>query len=114
MGGPMGPWAQGPGPGPRAKARPWARGLGPRALAQARALGPGPMGPLGPRLFYIIILFYVFSTVRFYFALCSFILHRAVLFRMDPMVPYGRCLSAPLKSGSRWYNPDLGCGIHQV
>ena len=40
-------------------------------------------------LFYIIILFYVFSTVRFYSAPCGIILHRAELFRMDPMAPYG-------------------------
>ena len=75
---------------------------GPRGGAGHRVFCPCAHGPwplvvyyyIITPLSYIIILFYVFSTVPFYSAPCGIILHRAGLFCMDPMVPYGWSLSA--------------------
>ena len=111
----MGAWAKDPVPGAAAGAHPRGRSNitpgtrnstpghlnGPRGGAGHRVFRPCAHGPwplvvyyyIITPLFYIIILFYVFSTVRFYSAPCGIILHRAELFRMDPIVPYGWSLS---------------------
>ena len=98
----MGAWAKDPVPGAAAGAVLVAgravsgarRGVGsspgasPRGGARHRVFRPCAHGPwplvvyyyIITPLFYIIILCYVFSTVRFYSAPCGFKLHRAFSF----------------------------------
>ena len=102
----MGAWAKDPVPGAAAGAHPGRRSNitpgtgnstpghqnGPRGGAGHRVFRPCAHGPwplvvyyyIITPLFYIIILFYVFSTVRFYSAPCGFKLHRAFSFCIIP------------------------------